>query len=55
MNDNYQKHDENKQNSNNFLVKNHLKNIDKISNYEAFSLIFNLNTNLYYLLNYLMK
>jgi hypothetical protein len=55
MNDNYREHDENKQSFNSSSVKNHLKNTDKMSNYEAFSSIFSLNTNLYCLLSYLMK
>ena len=55
MNDNYQEYDENKQNLDSSLVENHLKNINKMSNYKAFSSIFNLNINLYYFLSYLMK
>ena len=55
MNDNYREHSENKQSSDSFSVENHLKNTDKISNYEVFNSMFNLNINLYCLLNCLMK
>ncbi len=47
--------DENKQGPDSSSVENHLKNTDMVSNYEAFSPMFSLNTNLYCLLSCLMK
>jgi hypothetical protein len=55
MDDNYREYGENKQGPDSSSVENHLKNTDKVSNYEAFSPMFSLNTNLYCLLSCLMK